>query len=149
LSPVQAATVTKAFEIVQSKKGAELRRLLMERVNQMRSDLKSAGLEVIGNPSPIVPVLVGDEALARFVSRELPPLGVIANLVEYPAVAKGNARLRLQMMPTHSAEDVRELAARLRDAVALGKQECRRYFGHCPPESSTGTKHRAQQIHAA
>ena len=41
----------------------------------------------------IVPVRVGEEALARLVSRYLPGLGVIANLVEYPAVAKGDARL--------------------------------------------------------
>jgi glycine C-acetyltransferase len=127
LSPVQAATVTKAFEIVQSDKGRQLRRLLMERVGEMRDALAAAGLQVIGDPSAIVPVLVGDEALARMVSRRLPELEVIANLVEYPAVAKGNARFRLQMMPTHSAENVRELAARLRRAVDLTQGEYEQY----------------------
>lgn len=149
LSPVQAATVTKAFEIVQSKRGAELRRLLLERVNQMRSELTSVALEIIGNPSAIVPVLVGDEGLARFVSRELPALGVIANLVEYPAVAKGNARFRLQMMPSHSAEDVRALALRLREAVDLGQQECGKYLGRRAPMPDAGTKQKSQQIRAA
>lgn len=127
LSPVQAATVTKAFNIVQSDKGRQLRRLLLKRVGQMRDALTAAGLEVIGNPSAIVPVLVGDEALARVVSRRLPELGVIANLVEYPAVAKGNARFRLQMMPIHSAEDVNELVARLRTAVDLSQAEHQDY----------------------
>lgn len=123
LSPVQAATVTKAFEIVQSDKGRQLRRSLLKRVSQMRDALTAAELQVIGNPSAIVPVLVGDEALARMVSRRLPELGVIANLVEYPAVAKGNARFRLQMMPIHSAEDVDELVTRLRTAVDLCQAE--------------------------
>ena len=109
LSPIQAATVTKAFEIVQSDRGRELRRLLLKRVGLMRDTLAAAGLAVIGNPSAIVPVLVGDEAMARMVSRTLPELEVIANLVEYPAVAKGNSRFRLQMMPTHSDENVMEL----------------------------------------
>src|ERR1700677_2807569 len=127
LSPVQAATVTKAFEIVQSDKGRELRRLLLKRIGQMRDALTAAGLTVIGDPSAIVPVLVGDEALARMASRRFPELNVIANLVEYPAVAKGNARIRLQMMPTHSAENVAQLAVKLRTAVDLAQDEYDRY----------------------
>ena len=39
LSPVQSATVTKAFEIVQSDRGRELRRMLLKRVGQMRDAL--------------------------------------------------------------------------------------------------------------
>lgn len=127
MSPVQAATVTKAFEIVQSEKGEQLRTLLMSRITQLRDALTAEDLKYTGNPSPIVPVLVGDEALARLVSRRLPALGVIANLVEYPAVAKGNARLRLQMMPTHSLENVRALASKLRTAIDLAQVEYVRY----------------------
>ena len=127
LSPVQAATVTKAFEIVQSEKGRHLRSVLMERIHQLRDALTAAGLQYMGNPSPIVPVRVGDEALARLVSRRLPALEVIANLVEYPAVAKGDARLRLQMMPTHSLENVGALAARLRTAIDHAQVEYVRY----------------------
>lgn len=127
LSPVQAATVTKAFEIIQSEKGQHLRSVLMERIVQIREALSAASLQYAGNPSPIVPVRVGDEALARLVSRHLPALGVITNLVEYPAVAKGDARLRLQMMPTHSLENVRALASKLRTAIDLAQVEYVRY----------------------
>jgi hypothetical protein len=81
----------------------------------------------MGNPSPIVPVRVGDEALARLMSRRLPALEVIANLVEYPAVAKGDARLRLQMMPTHSRDDVLAVASRLREAIDYAQIEDVRY----------------------
>lgn len=127
LSPVQAATVTKAFDIVQSERGQQLRSLLMKRIGQLHEALTAEGLKYIGNPSPIVPVLVGDEALARLMSRHLPALEVIANLVEYPAVAKGNARLRLQMMPAHSLENVQALASRLRTAIDLAQVEYVRY----------------------
>jgi 7-keto-8-aminopelargonate synthetase-like enzyme len=133
LSPVQAATVTKAFEIVQSDRGRELRRLLLKRIGQMRDALTAAGLTVIGDRSAIVPVLVGDEALARMASRRLPELEVIANLVEYPAVAKGNARFRLQMMPSHSAENVKDLASRLRNAVDLVQAEYEQYRASVRP----------------
>lgn len=123
LSPVQAATVTKAFEIVQSEKGHELRWLLMKRIHQLRQALQDAGLEILGEPSPIVPVVVGEEALARRVSRRLPELGVVANLVEYPAVAKGNARFRFQVMPTHTSQHVNDLAKRFKCAVEAAKSE--------------------------
>ncbi|MFT3821914.1 MAG: aminotransferase class I/II-fold pyridoxal phosphate-dependent enzyme [Rubrivivax sp.] len=127
LSPVQAATVGKAFEIVQSDKGRRLRATLMDRIHDLRSALADAGLQHMGSPSPIVPVRVGDEALARLVARRLPALEVICNLVEYPAVAKGDARLRLQMMPTHSREGVRALAWKLRTAIELAQVEYARY----------------------
>jgi glycine C-acetyltransferase len=135
LSPVQAATVTEAFDIVRSDKGRDLRWLLMKRVTQLRKALAAQDLDVIGDPSAIVPVVVGDEALARMVSRQLPGLQVIANLVEYPAVAKGNARFRLQMMPNHSAENVVELARRLRLAVDAAQAEYARYRSDFPEQS--------------
>src|SRR6202044_1036411 len=143
LSPVQAATVTKAFEIVKSGKGEQLRLQLLKRVVQMRDALTAAGLSVIGDPSAIVPVLVGDEALARMASRRLPELEVIANLVEYPAVAKGNAKFRLQMMPSHGEDHVRQLAAKLRSAVDLAQGEYERY------RASTGVHEEPVIVHAA
>jgi 7-keto-8-aminopelargonate synthetase-like enzyme len=132
LSPVQAATVKTAFDIVQSDRGRDLRRLLLKRVLQLREHLTKAGLEVIGTPSAIVPVVVGDEALARMVSRRLPELGLVANLVEYPAVAKGNARFRFQVMPNHTAENVAEAAAGLRAAVDGAQTEYVRARGPLP-----------------
>ncbi len=117
LSPVQAAVVCKAFDIVRSDRGSDLRRMLLKRVEQLREAMTEAGLELIGNPSAIVPVVVGDEALARMVSRRLPEVGVIANLVEYPAVARGHARFRFQVMPAHTAENIQEAAKRFRAAV--------------------------------
>jgi glycine C-acetyltransferase len=127
LSPVQAATVKKAFDIVQSDRGRDLRWLLMKRVMQLRKKLHEAGLALIGEPSAIVPVVVGDEALARMVSRQLPQLGVVANLVEYPAVAKGNARFRFQVMPNHTLENVSELVQRFRAAVDAAQGDYARY----------------------
>ena len=56
-----------------------------------------------GDPSAIVAVKMGYEGLARLVSRRLPELGLLANLVEYPAVGKGAARFRMQVMANHTA----------------------------------------------
>jgi 7-keto-8-aminopelargonate synthetase-like enzyme len=117
LSPVQSAIVLKAFEIVKSEEGRTLRAALMRNVLYLRDSLERLGLEVIGNPSAIVSAKVGDEALARLVSQRLPGLGVVANLVEFPAVAKGSARFRLQVMARHSRKDIDDLIDRLRTAL--------------------------------
>jgi glycine C-acetyltransferase len=107
----------------------------MKRVGQLRKALSTAGLDIIGNPSAIVPVVVGDEALARMVSRRLPELGVVANLVEYPAVAKGNARFRFQVMPNHTAKNVSDLAERFRAAFDAAQPEYERYRERIPAEA--------------
>jgi glycine C-acetyltransferase len=49
---------------------------------------------------------VGDETLAKWTSRFLEKNGLLANLVEFPAVAKGAARFRFQVMATHTDEQV-------------------------------------------
>jgi hypothetical protein len=53
-------------------------------------------------------VSVGDEALAKVTSGFLEKNGLLANLVEFPAVAKGKARFRFQVMATHTAEQIDE-----------------------------------------
>ena len=108
LSPIQAAVALKAFEIVESSEGRRLRQSLMRNVLALRDGLQSAGLDVYGEPSAIVAVKMGTEAMARLVSRQLTGLGLVANLVEYPAVPKGAARFRLQVMANHSAQQIDE-----------------------------------------
>ena len=107
----------KAFEIVQSSEGQRLRDMMLGRATYLRVMLARARFRVIGNPSAIVPVVVGSEGLARMASHRLTQLGAVANLVEYPAAAKGNARFRLQVMAQHSREDCDEMVRCLRRAV--------------------------------
>ena len=128
LSPVQAAVVLKAFEIVDSAEGESLRGALMRNVMHLRQGLESVGFEVYGAPSPIVAVKMGSEGLARLVSRQIAETGLLANLVEFPAVAKGAARFRLQVMAGHSAQNVDDAVHILRQAfddaaMLLGAEE--------------------------
>ena len=106
LSPVQCAIVTRAFDIVDSAEGDMLRDKMMSNVLNLRSTLNARGLGVYGEPSAIVCVKMGSEALARLVSRRLPDAGLLANLVEYPAVGRGAARFRMQVMANHSPENI-------------------------------------------
>ncbi len=117
LSPVQASTVLAAFDIIQSEEGAFRRRKLMDNILYLRKEMTNAGLETLGDPSPIVPVRVGAEGMARIASRELSNLGAIANLVEYPAVPQGGARFRVQVMSDHTREDIDLLVRQMRTAM--------------------------------
>ena len=123
LSPVQAAVVRKCFEIVQSPEGAALRTKLMTNVKTLRELLHCCGLETYGDPSAIVCVKMGAESLARLVSRRLPAAGLLANLVEFPAVPKGRARFRLQVMANHQVHDISEAVRRLSEATVAAQAE--------------------------
>src|SRR6266566_5688872 len=116
LSPVQAATILKAFEIVESVEGRVQRSALMTNVLDLRQQLREAGLDYYGDPSAIVCVKMGTEGLARLVSKRLPELGLIANLVEFPAVPKGAARIRMQVMANHSEKNIADAVQILKTA---------------------------------
>jgi 7-keto-8-aminopelargonate synthetase-like enzyme len=116
LSPAQAATVLKAFDIVDSAEGRALRAALMANVLNLRQELHEADLDYYGDPSAIVCVKMGTEGLARLVSKQLVELGLIANLVEFPAVPKGAARIRMQVMANHSAQNIAQAVQVLKTA---------------------------------
>lgn len=123
LSPMQAAVVTKVLDIIQSEEGKNLRASLMNNVHHLRATLTANGFDYYGDPSAIVAVKMGSEGLARLVSRRLPELGMLANLVEYPAVAKGAARFRLQVMAGHKQENIEQAVAILREAFTAAKDD--------------------------
>jgi len=123
LSPVQAATILKAFEMVESVEGRVLRLELLANVVSLRRELQRAGLDYYGDPSAIVCVKMGSEGLARLVSRRLPELGLIANLVEFPAVPKGAARIRMQVMASHTEKNIADAVAILKTAKTQAEQE--------------------------
>lgn len=120
LSPVQAATVSAAVDIIRSPEGAALREKLMDNILYLRERMGQAGLETLGEPSAIVPVRVGQEALGRLVSGILPRFGAIANLVEYPAVPRGDSRFRFQVMAGHTHDDVDKVVEALSQAMKQG-----------------------------
>jgi 7-keto-8-aminopelargonate synthetase-like enzyme len=123
LSPAQAATILGAFEMVESVEGRVLRLELLANVISLRRELEQAGVDYYGDPSAIVCVKMGSEGLARLVSRRLPELGLIANLVEFPAVPKGAARIRMQVMASHTEKNITDAVAILKTAKAEAERE--------------------------
>lgn len=123
LSLVQSAAGLAALERAGSSEGKVRRQVALERAVLLRTLLKVGGVHCLGDPSPIVSVVVGDEALARLVSKHLVAFGLGADLVEYPAVAKGAARFRLHVMAEHTKANVRFAAAIFSMALGAGRTE--------------------------
>jgi glycine C-acetyltransferase len=106
LSPVQAAVAHEALRIVRSEEGRELRVKAFDNILRLRAGYESRGIECLGHPSNVVPVMCGDETVAKWTSCLLEENGLIANLVEFPAVPRERARFRFQVMATHSEEQI-------------------------------------------
>ncbi len=123
LSPAQVATITKALDIVESVEGRNLRGKLMTNIVNLRARIRARGMDCYGDPSAIVAVKTGDEGLARMTARALPQMGLISNLVEFPAVGKGLARFRLQVMAGHTDEEITAAANRLDAAMQLARTQ--------------------------
>ncbi len=118
LSPLQASVVKKAHEIVFSNEGHSLRQQLMANVELFRQRVTESGLVVGGIPSPIVPVFLGEDVVARLSWKMLEARNVLANLAEYPGVPLGQARFRFQLMARHSDADIEQAVFALSDACS-------------------------------
>ena len=102
ISPVAANTVREAIRIVQGPEGSVRRESLLRNSRYLRNGMAAAGFEVLGQPSAIVPVILGNNALSRLMTKHALRLGGIVNLVEFPAVSRNTCRWRLQVMAEHT-----------------------------------------------
>lgn len=94
---------------------------LRENTEYFRREIVRAGFEIIEGRHPIVPVMLGEAAVAQDMSRELLGEGVYIKGLWYPVVPKGEARLRAQMSAAHSREELdRALAAFQKVGKRLG-----------------------------
>lgn len=78
-----------------------LRDKLENNTNYFRTKIKEAGLDIKQGTHPIVPIMLYDAVLAqKFASRILEE-GIYVIGFFYPVVAKGNARIRVQISAAH------------------------------------------------
>ena len=122
MSPIQAATILAAIDIVDSEEGAARREKLMHNSLRLRAGLEEAGFEVLGKPSAVVPMLIGDVLLARLMTHYAVEFGGIVNLVEHPAVARNACRWRLQVMADHTDAQIDamvEIAVKAREMAEM------------------------------
>ena len=112
--PAALAAALKAIEIMQAE--PERVRALQQNVLYFCSCLKELGIEA-SSPTAIIPLVVGDEARALAVAKELEEKGVLIPAIRYPTVPKGTARLRIALMATHTQAELKHTAVLIKQAL--------------------------------
>ena len=102
IAPVVAATTLAVLDLIDS--APELRRQLRENAGWFRGKMTALGFRLVPGEHPIIPVMIGEAALAVRMADRLLELGVYAIGFSYPVVPLGKARIRTQMCAGHTRQ---------------------------------------------
>jgi len=108
-SPADCGAARAALEVLRSEEGGALVARLAAHVERVAP----------GHPSPIVPVLIGDEAAAVRASEHLVRKGFLVPAIRPPSVPPGTSRLRVTLSAAHTDEQVEGLLAALQEIEPL------------------------------
>jgi glycine C-acetyltransferase len=73
--------------------------------------MTEAGFDIAPGEHPIVPVMLGDAALASRFAEAMLAQGVYVIGFSYPVVPQGKARIRTQISAAHTREDLERAVA--------------------------------------
>lgn len=98
------AAALKAVEIL-LESDAPVKKL-WDNVQYLQDGFKKLGFNIGNSQTPIIPVMLGDEEIARQMSAKLFEMDVFATPIIFPMVAKGKARIRVIASASFSKEDM-------------------------------------------
>jgi glycine C-acetyltransferase len=104
LAPPIAAASVRTLELLNESQS--LRTQLQENSRYFRSAMTAAGFRLLPGEHPIIPVMIGDAALAARLADELLQEGIYVVGFSFPVVPKGEARIRTQMSAAHTREQL-------------------------------------------
>lgn len=106
--PALAHTLLASLDLI--AQGAARRAHLAELITALRNALPLSRWTLLPSPTPIQPVVIGDNAETLRVARALWDQGLWVPAIRPPTVPKGSARLRISLSAAHTLEDVAHLA---------------------------------------
>ncbi|MBN9044155.1 MAG: glycine C-acetyltransferase [Rhizobiales bacterium] len=104
LMPAIATASLKVFDLIEN--GEAMRRTLYDNAARFRASMSKLGFTLAGADHPIIPVMIGDAALAQAMAEKMLALGIYVVGFSFPVVPKGQARIRTQMSAAHSSADI-------------------------------------------
>ncbi|TIP38135.1 MAG: aminotransferase class I/II-fold pyridoxal phosphate-dependent enzyme, partial [Mesorhizobium sp.] len=104
LMPAIAGASIKVFDLI--RHGDALRQRLYANADRFRSSMGKLGFTLAGADHPIIPVMLGDAALAQEMAARMLKRGIYVIGFSFPVVPKGQARIRTQMSAAHSSADI-------------------------------------------
>jgi len=122
--PAVVAGASAALKVVQSAEGERMRGDLRRNINhfhlRLSSDHQLESVERL--PSPIIPLIVGEENAALESANQLQQDGFLVPAIRFPSVSRGSARLRLTLSARHSSEQITALVRSLHRIFTDHKQ---------------------------
>jgi glycine C-acetyltransferase len=109
LAPAICGGTLKVLELLEN--GNPFREKIMKNAESFRSQMKTAGFDLVPGDTAIVPVMLYDEVKAVRMASELLNEGIYVTGFCYPVVPKGKARIRVQLSAAHSEADVNKAVA--------------------------------------
>jgi len=104
VAPAIVGSALAALDLLSSS--GELLERLRTNTALFRARMTEAGFDLLPGEHPIIPVMIGDAALAGRMADLLLAQGVYVIGFSYPVVPHGKARIRTQMSAAHSTDDV-------------------------------------------
>lgn len=104
LAPSIVGASIKVFDILSET--TELRDKLESNTKYFREKMTEAGFDIKPGIHPIVPIMLYDAKIAQDMAAKLLDEGIYVIGFFYPVVAKGLARIRVQLSAGHSKEDL-------------------------------------------
>jgi glycine C-acetyltransferase len=116
LAPSIVSASLAALEIAAA--GDDLRRRLADNTAHFRRGLTELGLDILPGSHPIVPIMLGEAALAQQMAARMLEKGVYVIGFFYPVVPQGRARIRTQVSAAHTREDLDFVLAKFAEVKA-------------------------------
>lgn len=113
VAPAIVAASIKVLEML--KNGDDLRQKVRENSAYFREQMTAAGFTLAGKDHAIIPVMLGDAALASQMADKLLEKGIYVIGFSFPVVPKGQARIRTQMSAAHTREQLDKAIAAFTD----------------------------------
>jgi len=113
--PPAVAGALAALELLESR--PQLVDKLAANAAALRAELQREGFDVRSSRTQIVPLIVGDPALAVQICETALRAGIFAQAIRPPTVAPGTSRLRLTVMASHQQNELRTAARALAQAA--------------------------------
>ncbi len=104
VAPPVVGGALKAMELLSGS--TELRDRLEANTRQFREGLAACGFNLVPGDHPIVPIMLGDAALAARFADAMLTRGIYVIGFSYPVVPQGKARIRTQLSAVHTKEDL-------------------------------------------
>ena len=104
VSPIVAAVSLRVLDMIEED--PSLRTRVHDNAMRFRAGLAAAGLSLVPGEHPIIPVMLGDAALATEMAERLLRRGIYVIGFSYPVVPMGQARIRTQMSSALSTADL-------------------------------------------